>query len=299
VQAVIYGGSGNLFNLPAPTGGNYWDDHTGDDLDDDGFFDRPYVFGGGQDDLPRVNSFLYTHTPSGTDVDIYPDPDVSMKFDNIIDSGTTTVTTSTTNPGEEMAHFKFHGSFYNITTTADFNGIINISMSYDDTGIPLAKEANLRLKHWDGTAWVDITTYLDTINNIIYGETSSLSPFVIGYDVTPVDIDIKPGSDPNSINLGSEGSVPVAILTTADFDATTVDPETVSLAGASVGLKGKSNKLMASIEDVDGDGDDDLMVHIDIEELNLVPGSTIAVLYGTTFSGTEVKGIDSVNIVPP
>jgi nitrous oxidase accessory protein NosD len=54
VQAVIYGGSGNLFNLPAPTGGNYWDDHTGDDLDDDGFFDRPYVFGGGQDDLPRV-----------------------------------------------------------------------------------------------------------------------------------------------------------------------------------------------------------------------------------------------------
>ena len=45
-----------------------------------------------------------------------------------------------------------------------------------------------------------------------------------------VDIDIKPGSDPNSINLKSNGLVPVAILSTIDFKATAVDPGTVLLA---------------------------------------------------------------------
>jgi len=45
--------------------------------------------------------------------------------------------------------------------------------------------------------------------------------------VIEVDIDIKPGSDPNSINLKSKGVVPVAVLTTDGFDASTVDPETV------------------------------------------------------------------------
>jgi len=38
-----------------------------------------------------------------------------------------------------------------------------------------------------------------------------------------IDIDIKPGSDPNSINSKSMGLVPVAILSSANFDAPSVD----------------------------------------------------------------------------
>jgi len=49
---VIDLGTGNLFSLPAPIGGNYWSDWTGPDADADGFVDLPYVFDGGQDDLP-------------------------------------------------------------------------------------------------------------------------------------------------------------------------------------------------------------------------------------------------------
>ena len=51
-QAQVYGGSGNLFNLAAPTGGNYWSNWTTPDSDNDGFVDNPYVFSGGQDNLP-------------------------------------------------------------------------------------------------------------------------------------------------------------------------------------------------------------------------------------------------------
>ena len=44
-------------------------------------------------------------------------------------------------------------------------------------------------------------------------------------------IDIKPGSCPNPFNGKSKGSVPLAILGSADFDVTTVDPATITLEG--------------------------------------------------------------------
>ena len=110
-------------------------------------------------------------------------------------------------------------------------------------------------------------------------------------------VDIKPGSDPNSINLGSGGNVPVAIFSSATFDATTVDPSTVTLADAGVKIRGKG-KLAADEEDVDGDGLLDLVVHIDTSELELTDGDVVAVLKGETFDGTAIQGSDFVRIVP-
>ena len=103
-----------------------------------------------------------------------------------------------------------------------------------------------------------------------------------------VDIDIKPGSDPNSINLKSKGIVPVAILTTEVFDATTVDPVTVLFAGAS--------PLRWATEDVDLDGDIDLVFFFQVQELNLDEYSTEAMLEGETFSGQGLLGVDTVKI---
>jgi len=117
---------------------------------------------------------------------------------------------------------------------------------------------------------------------------------------TPVDIDIKPGSYPNSINLGSNGVVPVAILSSLEFDALTVDPETVTLAGAGVAVRGKGNKLLASEEDVDGDGLLDLSLKVETE--NLDPGTFqdgYAILEGATYDGDPIEGYDEITIVPP
>jgi len=44
-------------------------------------------------------------------------------------------------------------------------------------------------------------------------------------EYTPVIIDIKPGTDPNDINRGSNGVVTLAILGSASFDASTIDPQ--------------------------------------------------------------------------
>jgi len=112
-----------------------------------------------------------------------------------------------------------------------------------------------------------------------------------------VDIDIKPGSYPNSINLGSNGNVPIAILSTETFDATTIDPLTITLAGAGVKVRGNGT-TMASVEDVNMDGLLDLVVHVVIEDLELTAGDIEAVLTGLTYGGTPIEGVDTIRIVP-
>ena len=113
-----------------------------------------------------------------------------------------------------------------------------------------------------------------------------------------VSIDIKPGSNPNSINPGSNGLVPVAILSSAVFDATQVDPTSVSLAGARVAVRGKG-KFMAHEEDVNGDGLVDLVVQVETQGFDdLGVGGTVE-LTGITFGGEDIVGYDEVVIVPP
>jgi hypothetical protein len=121
-----------------------------------------------------------------------------------------------------------------------------------------------------------------------------------GAEPTPIDIDIKPGSYPNTINLGSNGVVPVAILSSASFDATQVDADTVDLAGAGVAVRGKGNNTLAHEEDVNGDGLMDLVVQVETE--NLDPGTFQdggAVLQVKDGETVLYEGSDEITIVPP
>lgn len=112
-----------------------------------------------------------------------------------------------------------------------------------------------------------------------------------------VEIDIKPGDDLNCINNDGHGVIPVAILTTNSFDASTVDPFTVALDGATAQVKGKSGNA-GSLEDVDSDGDLDLVVQIDDVDGTYLAGTIVATLTGSTYDGTPIEGTDSICIVP-
>jgi hypothetical protein len=113
----------------------------------------------------------------------------------------------------------------------------------------------------------------------------------------PVAIDIKPGSDPNCFNSDGHGVIPVAILSSPDFDATQVDPATVSLDGQGVRVVGKGS-TQAHQEDVNGDGLVDLVVQIEDRDGTYQAGDTPATLTGVTFEGIHIEGTDSICIVP-
>jgi len=125
-----------------------------------------------------------------------------------------------------------------------------------------------------------------------FGDACDLNQYI------NVAIDIKPGSYPNSINLGSNGVIPVAILTSASFDATTVDPSTVELADSSVAVRGKG-KSLAHEEDVNGDGLIDLLVQVETENLNPEAFQDgYIILTGKTYEGDPIQGSDEIVIVP-
>ena len=56
--------------------------------------------------------------------------------------------------------------------------------------------------------------------------------------------------------------------------------------------------LRWAMEDVDGDGDLDMILHFATRELNLTSSSTEATLTGNTLGGVPIAGTDSVRIVP-
>ncbi len=128
---------------------------------------------------------------------------------------------------------------------------------------------------------------------------TSGSPFMAGsspWDLATlesaisIDIDIKPGSDPNAINPAGSGLTPVAILTTDTFDATTVSPITVQFGPAGASLEHQ----LGHLADVDSDGDLDLVLHFRTQEAGIQCGDTEASLTGETFDGQAIQGSDGV-----
>jgi hypothetical protein len=103
-----------------------------------------------------------------------------------------------------------------------------------------------------------------------------------------VTIDVKPGSDANTINLAS-AQVPVAVLSSPAFDAGTIDNATVVFAG------GHSTKR--GVSDVNGDGLLDAVLHFPTDALSLPRGPSQACLTGITLAGRRVRGCDAVRVI--
>ncbi len=127
--------------------------------------------------------------------------------------------------------------------------------------------------------------------------------YAVSTSVLRVEIDIKPGSDPNSVNLKDQGLLPVAVLGSAMFDVTAIDETTLQLGGVIITTRGKAAKTAFSIEDVNGDGYPDLVAFFRVQDLvaagALDATTTTLTLTGSLRDGTPIAGSDSVRVVPP
>ncbi|MFC1899191.1 NosD domain-containing protein [Chloroflexota bacterium] len=290
-QAAIVMYSEAIFNHPKPIGGNYWSDWTSPDSDFDGFVDTPYYVGSDishlpphvtQDNLPwaiqdgwlspaaEVQGYKWEDLngngkwdqdePAMSGITIY----VDLSQDDVLDEGEP-------------------------STVTDENGWYSIA------GLPTG--VGLRISE------IVPDDYEQTFPAVPGFWDLNLSPGQVLTDINfgnrmaeiIIQIDIKPGSDPNSINLNSKGVIPVAILTEESFDAASVDATTVRFGRT--GYEAEPDHY--SFEDVDDDGDVDMILHFRTQDTGMEPDDTEAILTGLTTNGIEITGTDSVRIVPP
>jgi hypothetical protein len=115
-------------------------------------------------------------------------------------------------------------------TDAGSNAVFDVNYTYlQSLGLLVNNTYNIHLKVTDSGGLSNVANTTLTI---------------IPTPALKVIVDIKPGSCPNPLNVKSSGVLPVAILGTADFDVTTIDPTSIRLAGVS--------PLRSSFEDVAG-----------------------------------------------
>lgn len=108
---------------------------------------------------------------------------IRVTFPSGTSSGELVVSESATGPSGPPSNVLFAGRYYDIGTSAQFTGTLSITIPYDDS-LFSGPESGLRLYHWDGNAWVDVTGSVDTTNNTITGLATSLSPFVVGEEIS-------------------------------------------------------------------------------------------------------------------
>ncbi|MCZ7556549.1 MAG: T9SS type A sorting domain-containing protein [Bacteroidia bacterium] len=126
-------------------------------------------------------------------------------------------------------------------------------------------------------------------------------------------VDVKPGSCPNSFNPGNKGNLPVAILGSAGFDVTNIDPATVKLNGVSrTGGTSVSDVSMPygmfqmGCMDCNYGGPDlmnDLVVHFKSQDVAATLGQVAfndcvpVEITGNFYDGTPFVGYDILRIV--
>lgn len=115
--------------------------------------------------------------------------------------------------------------------------------------------------------------------------------------VQQINIEIKPGSrEFTPVNPKSKGKIPVALLSSTQFDALTVD--TTSLTFGATGAEESHPRCSKEGEDVNGDGRQDLVCHFENQEAKFEEGSMEGILRGKMKWGSRIEGRGFLKVVP-
>jgi hypothetical protein len=128
---------------------------------------------------------------------------LTLTVDSVTTEGETTVTVTPEGLSPPTG-FEILGQHCDTETTAVFHGPVEVCFSYDDTGLSEADEQALELLHHENDDWQDITTSLDMGFNIICGEVTEVSEFVIAFPTVTdsgIDGDVNGDDSVNAIDV--------------------------------------------------------------------------------------------------
>ena len=130
----------------------------------------------------------------------------------------------------------------------------------------------------------------------------------------PVDIDIKPESCPNPLNIDDKGMISVAVLGTEDFDVFMIDPASIRLAGIGP-VRSSYEDVATPVPDLGDicecttagpDGFIDLTLKFNVQEIVAALGEvndgielelTLTGALYEAFSATPIQGKDCIVII--
>lgn len=213
-----------------------------------------------------------TQTPAGDDVRVDASDTVTLTFGSVSGPGVSTVTETPVGPeppdGSDMI-----GNYYDVGTTASFEGEVDVCVEYDEASIEPGRESELELDQYAGSGeWAEVTSGQDAATNTICGTTTTLGIFAVtlpkdgdedGVGDTTDNCPLTPNPDQEDLDGDGVGSAcdncpAVANGDQADADGDGIGdlcenlPPAASLDGASV-IEGGTVSLTAIASDPDGD----------------------------------------------
>ncbi len=119
-------------------------------------------------------------------------------------------------------------------------------------------------------------------------------------EVPPIAIDVLPGNAGNEIRLRTAKTIEVAILSSAQFDARTVDVTSLRFGRTgtedSIARNRKTGAVQFSLRDVNGDGRLDLVASYDVKKAGFQVGDTRAILTGRLANGLAFTAEDAIRV---
>jgi YVTN family beta-propeller protein len=199
---------------------------------------------------------------------------VANAFDDDVSviNGSTDTVIDTILVGDQPVGIAANAAKNRIYVTNDLDGTVSV---IDGSTNTVVAEVNVGTNPFG----IDVNPLTDRI--YVANRSDDTVSVVLGPSIRQIEIDIKPGSDRNPINLKSKGNIPVAILSSDTFDATQVNWETVRFGPSEATEKHQR----VHVKDADYDGDMDVVLHFKTRDTGILCGDTEATLTGETFSG--------------
>jgi hypothetical protein len=211
------------------------------------------------------------------------------------------------------------GTLTHANVTWTFDGIVIGVMSNSNGSLEVASSSELGASTttyptapFSARGMESGDSYVVSSNTITVTMTVSQPGDWIRVITTPLielEIDIKPGSCPNPLNVKSQGVLPVAILGTEDLDVTDIDVDTISLAGVApirFDYEDVATPFEGELCDCHEDGPDgyfDLTLKFDTQEIVTALGYVEDGEYlplklsATLVDSTVIEGCDCIRII--
>lgn len=197
-------------------------------------------------------------------------------------------------------------AIFDATTLTIYNANTNDDAPDLDPGSTWSADARLDSVQFDHDGYyiVGVTSNCNFLRNTT--RVGCGSPFDVGQYtlvITPpappvlqVSIDIVPGrSDVVPLNQRFEGEIPVAILSSKDFDATKVD--VASLTFGATGDEQSLRHCRRRPRDTNRDSLTDMVCHFTTTATGFEVGDTQGVLRGKTTDGRKIEGHGALKVI--